>query len=294
MLKYLEPYSPKTPCRFYLSGAGLNEPMYTEMVNRPSGTWDWFLIYSTTPIQIRIDHKLRKCPANTFMIWPDTKGHYYGNIEQQWNHSWLHCHGALIESILQQNSIPIYEPFQFNKPKIVEKYIRDFYVEKTSFVNPDAAILENIFINFIREISRVYNENSCDTEIPEPFLRVRTYIESKFYEKITLPKLAEIACYSPPHLISEFKKYFGCTPIDYLKRIRMSIARTLLLDQNLRVGQIATQVGYSDIFQFSKQFKSHFKCSPSELKRSLKKQKEKSNSNKKRSIELPESITQAD
>jgi YesN/AraC family two-component response regulator len=42
----------------------------------------------------------------------------------------------------------------------------------------------------------------------------------------------------------------------------MSIAQRMLYDFNLRPGEIARDVGYRDIYQFSKQFNKTFGVSP--------------------------------
>ena len=77
-----------------------------------------------------------------------------------------------------------------------------------------------------------------------------------------LQDLARTAGMSPSYFCTQFKKWFGLSPIDYLIQYRMLHAAHLLADNNLMVSEIALRVGYNDPFLFSKMFKKHFGQSP--------------------------------
>lgn len=65
-----------------------------------------------------------------------------------------------------------------------------------------------------------------------------------------------------------FKKEMGCTPIDYLNRIRISNAKNLLnsnfYQKNLSISTISNMCGFIDPFYFSRCFKKHTGVSPTE------------------------------
>ena len=48
----------------------------------------------------------------------------------------------------------------------------------------------------------------------------------------------------------------------------MKMAVKLLADDSLSVNRIAERVGYNDTFTFSKAFKRHFGCAPSDYRKS--------------------------
>lgn len=63
-----------------------------------------------------------------------------------------------------------------------------------------------------------------------------------------------------------FKKEVGVTPLEYLTRLRMKKAETMLTAMQTRdysVAEIASLCGYDDALYFSRVFKKHFGCSPS-------------------------------
>ena len=74
--------------------------------------------------------------------------------------------------------------------------------------------------------------------------------------------MARTAGMSVSSLSARFKKTFGLAPKAYLLQYRMRHAAHLLANRNLTISEIATQVGYDDLFHFSKTFKKHFGTSP--------------------------------
>ena len=72
---------------------------------------------------------------------------------------------------------------------------------------------------------------------------------------------------SRSHLCHRFRECFGSSISEYVIRKRMAVAQRMLYEVGLRPGEIAEAVGYTDIFQFSKQFKKSFGLSPSEYRK---------------------------
>ena len=101
-------------------------------------------------------------------------------------------------------------------------------------------------------------ESGDNTSILSPALEV---IE-RFYHKneLTLENLAESCHISKSSLHKMFKKELGMTPFQYITRIRMTQAK-MLLQEMFPVGVVASMVGYSDIYQFSRAFKRFYKIS---------------------------------
>ncbi len=74
---------------------------------------------------------------------------------------------------------------------------------------------------------------------------------------------------SRSQLSHQFRDRFGTTNSSYAIRKHMSIAQRLLYDLSIRPGEIAKEVGYPDIYQFSKQFKKTFGVSPAEYRNQI-------------------------
>lgn len=62
----------------------------------------------------------------------------------------------------------------------------------------------------------------------------------------------------------------GCSPMEYIKKIRMKKAAELLQDTNLTIADVTYKVGISDPFYFSKCFKAQFGMAPSAYQKQFK------------------------
>ncbi|MEM9516663.1 MAG: AraC family transcriptional regulator [Actinomycetota bacterium] len=80
---------------------------------------------------------------------------------------------------------------------------------------------------------------------------------------VTVADLARIACMSPSSFHHSFKDVTSLTPLQYVKRTRLQVARTLLFDTTLSTQQVATHVGYLSASHFSRDFKALYGLPPS-------------------------------
>ena len=87
------------------------------------------------------------------------------------------------------------------------------------------------------------------------------------YQTVTLTQLADQFHYSKPHLCTLIRQNTGVSFTDLLKQIRMSRATEYLLNTDLPVFEIAEIVGYHSADHFSRVFRSQFRCSPQEYRR---------------------------
>jgi AraC-like DNA-binding protein len=92
------------------------------------------------------------------------------------------------------------------------------------------------------------------------------YIEKNYNTDISLSDIAGFVYISTSHFARAFKKCYGISPIQYLLSVRVKEAKTLLEETNLKVGDIASSVGFSAQQRFNDIFKKHLGLSPSEYR----------------------------
>lgn len=90
-------------------------------------------------------------------------------------------------------------------------------------------------------------------------------IETDYDKKISIRSVADVLCTSESHLMHEFKNQIGKTFNECLTDFRMLKAQELLLKGDLRVGEIAYAVGYTDVKYFGQVFKDYMGCTPSDF-----------------------------
>ena len=99
--------------------------------------------------------------------------------------------------------------------------------------------------------------------------RVIDYMHAHFRQPIERDDLAKLACLSPAQFHRTFHHVTGITPVAYLRQVRLRQAQQRLLTTTLSIADIAEQVGFTDLFVFSKSFKRHCGISPSEYRATL-------------------------
>jgi len=267
--KHFFPIPPIQTPELIIRGIGVQEHMPAGIIDRPHGTRvrDYLFMLFYDQVVVGAGKKIMPQPAETMMIWTPGRAQYYGNREHPYNHTWMHCDGTIIRSLLRHNRLPLNKPFRLYDPAVMERHLLAIHYELTNHVKPDARIVRNLIENLLREIVRIVNASPRTPDAcPSALLKVRHYIESEYDKSITLEQLAVLAHMSAPHLCLQFKKYFNTSPIAYLIRQRMHQAAYFLQDKNLKISSVAHQVGYDDLFYFSKLFKKHFGSSPRTLR----------------------------
>ncbi|XID93392.1 helix-turn-helix transcriptional regulator [Paenibacillaceae bacterium WGS1546] len=91
------------------------------------------------------------------------------------------------------------------------------------------------------------------------------YIREHHARPLTLDMLAERYQIKAKYFSSQFRKYAGIGPIDYLIRYRMNRANEMLVTGQFPVSVVAKSVGYSDAYYFSRLFKKHKGVPPSKV-----------------------------
>lgn len=108
------------------------------------------------------------------------------------------------------------------------------------------------------------------SEHPKPanlMEEVKKYIDQHFMESITLSDLSDRFFVSYSHLSKSFHKTFHLSFSEYLLTLRMEYALELVSRPELSIQDIAAQVGYDNLFNFSRAFKSYFGKSPSHFRK---------------------------
>lgn len=87
--------------------------------------------------------------------------------------------------------------------------------------------------------------------------KVQDYIQENIQHKITLPKLADLACMSARNLTRVFKKETGVTINGYLSLIRKEYLNTLITDPDLTRKQMANLCGLKSERQVIRLLQKH-------------------------------------
>lgn len=254
---------------FNIRGIGVRERMPASVVERPTGTDDYLIMLFHDPAAAGTSPGTETpMKQDALMIWPPGYGQFYGNQNQQFSHTWIHCEGKRIQQILSDAGLPILKPFQGANASSFQQCLLDVHAELVSYQYPDMVIIGNLLENCFREIARKITGREAKAKVPEKLLALRQLIATVPTQTITLGDMATLAGMSVSYFCVQFKEAFGLSPMECLIQHRMHRAAHLLLDKNLTISEIANQVGYDDLFHFSKMFKKQFGVGPREMRKS--------------------------
>ena len=125
--------------------------------------------------------------------------------------------------------------------------IREIFYEVLK--GPHGALLRNCVVNHMGA-NRI-----------APVIR---YIEQNFANQLDIDSIADMAGMSSSSLHEHFKQATSLSPMQFVKKLRLHSAYSMLLTGN-QASDAAYQVGYSSPSQFSREFKRFFGSSPSDI-----------------------------
>ncbi len=106
----------------------------------------------------------------------------------------------------------------------------------------------------LEETDGARRDTSPSTQAVE---RVRQHLEQHVAEAAKIPRLAALARMSAGHFQRQFKRVTGLSPVQYLHRLRIRAAQTLLRTSALSCKEIAARVGFRDPAYFSRLVRRH-------------------------------------
>lgn len=101
------------------------------------------------------------------------------------------------------------------------------------------------------------------------FSRFHELLKERLHdEDFTVRQMALAAGMSRTQFYRKFSALTGTSPMDYLHKYRLHAARQMLKETNMRVTQIAFEVGFRNLSHFSQRFHQEFGISPSRYRES--------------------------
>ncbi len=105
-----------------------------------------------------------------------------------------------------------------------------------------------------------------DNTGPQWLGRARECLRDSCFETPRLSDLAKLADVHPVYFARAFRKRYGCSPGEYLRRCRLEQAIGLLQDCRLSFAQIAARCGFVDQSHFNHSFRRAYRTSPGEFR----------------------------
>ncbi len=102
----------------------------------------------------------------------------------------------------------------------------------------------------------------ADPREPPWLRRVQEIIHARFRHPLRIADLATDADVHPVYLARAFRKYYGCSPAECVRRLRVQAASEALAHSDVPLAQVALSAGFSDQSHLSRQFRQMVGMSP--------------------------------
>lgn len=207
--------------------------------------------------------------GQAFFIPKGITADYFADAYDPWEYVWIGYNGSIAALFDEQAGFSIDNP------------VRQLHVETNVF----ETMLENILpyttisisdelyrtgwlyrmLALFTDASRLAVAKAADIAArpsPEHILELsESYIKQNF-KHVSVTSLAEYLQVNRSHLFRLFKRHYGISPQQFIMDVRIKHARMLLTSTNLPIKQVATDAGFGDAHNFSRQFKKYAGLSP--------------------------------
>lgn len=148
--------------------------------------------------------------------------------------------------------------------RVVGEIAREFERER----HPSAVVLEGLGLELIGTLVEAGNRPESRF-VPDWLLRTKEMMEDCAGNDLNIADLAATALVHPVYLARAFRRYFGHSPGEYLRRKRLLRVQRLLADTCLPLVEVALQCGFSDQSRMTHAFTSEFGIAPGQYRRQM-------------------------
>ena len=222
-----------------------------------------FLFIIKGEYKANLQEKKRLCSPSTILYYPAGTSHrdqFYNAGEKQFMTVSLtgDANKELLEGI---KLIDYSKDFNDLEVSLAGKRIRK---ELRAPDNLSPLVLEGIASELL-----VYAARSLDKSIHPPIWlkTARELLNDRCSEEIKIAEIAGEVGVHRLHLARTFRRFFGCSPGEYLRQCRIELASNLLLKSKKTLVEIALMSGFTDQSSFTRSFRRHTGVTPAEFRR---------------------------
>jgi len=128
--------------------------------------------------------------------------------------------------------------------------------------------LKGLFISLLMLIARDKPASDLLKSDFDWLYSATRHIRRNYYNKLTIAEIADTCCgLSESHFRKKFTQIMQISPLDYINQLRIRIACQLIYNNEKPISEIASEVGFTTISSFNRNFLSLMGCSPSEWRK---------------------------
>ncbi len=131
--------------------------------------------------------------------------------------------------------------------------------------------LLNMFAQYLADYTSRH-AIACSEDEPDAVASAKQFVQSHVEEPISLAHVAQHVNVSRFYFCKLFKKATGMTLTEYVSRVRVEKAKSLLVDPSLRISEVVYAAGFGSIPRFNSVFKRCVGMPPTQYRATLRSQ----------------------
>lgn len=258
----------------YLHSLGYFAHARYHYVNRPGGSKEYIFIYCREGTgRVQLSNKSYTLTSNQVMVIPPNVPHRYeADHTNPWSIYWAHFGGEHAGEL----SLRLFTPLQINvseQSRIEDRLLlfeEIFNTIKNGYSIDNLNFANISFTHFLASFSHVEQFNSArrQSEYSNNIIsKVVHFMNENIENQLSIDDLAAFCVYSPSYFYRRFVAEMGLPPLTYFMRMKMNKASILLITTNMQVNQVASKIGFTDSFHFSRVFSKHIGMSPQKFRK---------------------------
>jgi len=161
---------------------------------------------------------------------------------------------------IRQHSAILDEPASFRNENI--SYLgRKIYQELQQADSFSALAIEGLILEILAEAAR-RKTSEDEKQFPRWLAQTQEFLHANFADSFFVEDIARLAGVHPVHLSRVFRRKFGCTIGEYVRRLRVEFAERQISATATPLSEIALAAGFADQSHLNKTFKAVFGLTP--------------------------------
>lgn len=242
--------------RFEFMNVGLNSPKKAWHIGRHSHNYYEIVVVMWAKEKVSIDNKFIEASEGDVIVFRPRVAH------EEWSND-----NPPLETIFfsfTSRDIQAEMPLKIADSKGRLRIIATWMLNESRVLNPsESSILMNSYLQaFLAEMTRLV----CHGDSPLVD-NVRNMVMRDPTKNHSLESLAKSAGLSKFHFLRKYRQLAGVSPADDVRRIRLSLAKDLLISTDAPLKSIAEESGLGNETTLCRLFRQYYKNSPGQLRK---------------------------
>lgn len=220
---------------------------------------------------VELDGNVRTLHAGEAVLYfPQQQQRYYSSREDPWAVRWVHFYGSGLQDYMLERGLHKSQLWTLRQPdswsQAHEELLAEAETNRMLFPARLSTLTYALLAAFVEQAVPLVGGRTGSSG--DRILELLPQMQRDAIKPFLLEDWAERAGVSSYYFCKLFKTVMKMTPMDFITRCRLQMAKQWLLERKEdKIGEIAADAGYPSVSYFNKRFMEHEGMTPTEYRR---------------------------